>query len=255
MLLALFGITNDGLNLFVNLLVLFLVVVWIALIAWTYLDARRRIRDPVLVACATGASFFPYVGTHTSASSRSERRSSASITSRSSRVRAVAFRSSARTCGVPTVAPGSRTPASRARSRSTRAGRSARTARRLSAGRCASRAGRPTSNAALRMPSAAPGGPPGRSGRRGKPPGANPRRRRAPRRNALPPHARPPRAPRPPAPSSARPGRDAPRRARPPRRRTRARTALVPPPRPDALNPPCIGSLPPSWQRVPEPWS
>jgi Double zinc ribbon len=63
MLLALFGITNDGLNLFVNLLVLFLVVVWVALIAWTYLDARRRIRDPVLVACATGASFFPYVGT------------------------------------------------------------------------------------------------------------------------------------------------------------------------------------------------
>ncbi|MGH2967111.1 MAG: zinc ribbon domain-containing protein, partial [Solirubrobacterales bacterium] len=63
MLLALFGITNDGLNLFVNLVVLFLVVVWIALIAWTYLDARRRIRDPVLVACATGASLFPYVGT------------------------------------------------------------------------------------------------------------------------------------------------------------------------------------------------
>src|ERR671937_237641 len=60
---ALFGITNSGLNLFVNLLILFLVVVWIALIVWTYLDARRRIRDPVLVACATGASLFPYVGT------------------------------------------------------------------------------------------------------------------------------------------------------------------------------------------------
>jgi hypothetical protein len=60
---ALFGITNSGLNLFVNLLILFLVVVWIALIAWTYLDARRRIRDPVLVACATAASLFPYVGT------------------------------------------------------------------------------------------------------------------------------------------------------------------------------------------------
>jgi hypothetical protein len=59
---ALFGITNDGLNLFVNLVVLFLVVVWIALIAWTFLDARRRIRDPVLVACATGASLFPFVG-------------------------------------------------------------------------------------------------------------------------------------------------------------------------------------------------
>jgi hypothetical protein len=63
MLVALFGITNDGLNLFVNLVVLFLVVVWVALIAWTYQDARRRIQDPVLVACATGASLFPYVGT------------------------------------------------------------------------------------------------------------------------------------------------------------------------------------------------
>jgi hypothetical protein len=61
--LALFGITNEGLNLFVNLVILFLVVVWIALIAWTYLDAQRRIRDPVLVACATGASLFPFVGT------------------------------------------------------------------------------------------------------------------------------------------------------------------------------------------------
>ncbi len=63
MLVALFGITDDGLNLFVNLVVLFLVVVWIALIAWTFLDARRRTQDPVLVACATGASLFPFVGT------------------------------------------------------------------------------------------------------------------------------------------------------------------------------------------------
>jgi hypothetical protein len=61
--LALFGITNSGLSLFVNLLILFLVVVWLALIAWTYLDARRRISDPVLIACATGASVFPFVGT------------------------------------------------------------------------------------------------------------------------------------------------------------------------------------------------
>jgi hypothetical protein len=63
MLVALFGITNEGLDLFVNLVILFLVVVWLALIAWTYLDAKRRIQDPVLVACATGASLFPYVGT------------------------------------------------------------------------------------------------------------------------------------------------------------------------------------------------
>ncbi len=62
-LLAIFGITNDGLNLAANLLLLFLVVFWIALIYWTYADARRRIADPMLVGCATAASLFPYVGT------------------------------------------------------------------------------------------------------------------------------------------------------------------------------------------------
>jgi hypothetical protein len=61
--LALFGITNDALNLVVNLLILFLVVLWLALVAWTYFDARRRIEDPVLVACATAASLFPFLGT------------------------------------------------------------------------------------------------------------------------------------------------------------------------------------------------
>jgi membrane peptidoglycan carboxypeptidase len=60
--LALFGITNEGLNLAVNLLILFLVVVWIALVAWTYFDARRRIEDRVLVGAATVASLFPFVG-------------------------------------------------------------------------------------------------------------------------------------------------------------------------------------------------
>jgi hypothetical protein len=63
MLVALFGITNDALNLVVNLLILFLVVLWLALVAWTYFDARRRIQDPVLVACATAASLFPFLGT------------------------------------------------------------------------------------------------------------------------------------------------------------------------------------------------
>jgi hypothetical protein len=63
MTVALFGITNDGLNLAVNLLILFLVVLWLALIAWTFFDARRRIEDPVLIACATAASLFPFVGT------------------------------------------------------------------------------------------------------------------------------------------------------------------------------------------------
>jgi hypothetical protein len=61
--LALFGIENGGLNLAVNLLVLALVVVYAALVYWTYSDARRRITDPMLVGCATAASLFPFIGT------------------------------------------------------------------------------------------------------------------------------------------------------------------------------------------------
>jgi Double zinc ribbon len=63
MALAIFGISNGGLNLVVNLLILMLVVVWLALIVFTYLDAKRRISDPFLIGCATLASFIPYVGT------------------------------------------------------------------------------------------------------------------------------------------------------------------------------------------------
>jgi hypothetical protein len=63
MLIALFGIDGGALDLVINLLVLFLVIVYLALIYWTYLDARRRIEDPVLIACATAASVFPFVGT------------------------------------------------------------------------------------------------------------------------------------------------------------------------------------------------
>jgi hypothetical protein len=61
--LAVFGIENDGLELAVNLLLLFLVVIWLALIYWTFSDARRRIADPLLVGCSTAASAFPFVGT------------------------------------------------------------------------------------------------------------------------------------------------------------------------------------------------
>jgi double zinc ribbon protein len=63
MSLAIFGITNSGLNLVATLFLLMLVVLWLALIVYTYLDARRRVSDPFLVACATVASFFPYIGT------------------------------------------------------------------------------------------------------------------------------------------------------------------------------------------------
>ena len=61
--LGVFGIDNDALNTAVNVLLLILVVVWFALIFWTYADARRRIDDQMLVACATAASLFPLVGT------------------------------------------------------------------------------------------------------------------------------------------------------------------------------------------------
>src|SRR6476619_4627789 len=60
---AVFGINSSGLDTAVKLLVLVLVVVWLALVYYTFADARRRIADPLLVACATAASLFPFVGT------------------------------------------------------------------------------------------------------------------------------------------------------------------------------------------------
>jgi hypothetical protein len=60
--LALFGL-NGSVGVIAELLILFLIVVYLALIYWTYLDARRRIEDPVLIACATAASVFPFLGT------------------------------------------------------------------------------------------------------------------------------------------------------------------------------------------------
>jgi RNA polymerase subunit RPABC4/transcription elongation factor Spt4 len=61
--LAVFGINNDALNLVVNMLILFLVVIYLALVYWTYMDAQRRIEDPMLVICATAAAAFPFIGT------------------------------------------------------------------------------------------------------------------------------------------------------------------------------------------------
>jgi Double zinc ribbon len=60
---AYFGIESSGLNLVVDLLILFVVVLYLSLIYWTYTDARRRILDPMLVGCSTAASLFPFVGT------------------------------------------------------------------------------------------------------------------------------------------------------------------------------------------------
>src|SRR5580765_1534542 len=61
--LAVFGITSSGLDTAVKLLLLILVVIWLALVYYTYADARRRIADPMLVGCATAAALFPFVGT------------------------------------------------------------------------------------------------------------------------------------------------------------------------------------------------
>ena len=61
--LGVFGIDNDGLNTAVNVLILVLIVIWAALVFWTWADARRRIDDPMLVGCAFAAALFPFVGT------------------------------------------------------------------------------------------------------------------------------------------------------------------------------------------------
>lgn len=62
-MLAVFGINSDGLNLAVNLLLLFLAVVYLSLVYWTFADARRRIDDAMLVGCAVIAAIvFPFVG-------------------------------------------------------------------------------------------------------------------------------------------------------------------------------------------------
>lgn len=61
---AIFGIENNTINLVVTMLVFFMVVIWLSLVYYTYADARRRVTDGLLVACATtGAFLFPFVGT------------------------------------------------------------------------------------------------------------------------------------------------------------------------------------------------
>ncbi len=59
---AIFGINSSALNLFLNLLIFSLVVVWIATVYWTYADAQRRLVDSMLIGCATAAALFPFVG-------------------------------------------------------------------------------------------------------------------------------------------------------------------------------------------------
>lgn len=60
---GLFGIHNHTVSLVVDLIILFLAIVWLALIYWTYADARRRIDDNMLIGCATVVALFPFIGT------------------------------------------------------------------------------------------------------------------------------------------------------------------------------------------------
>jgi Double zinc ribbon len=61
--LAYFGIESSGLNLIIDLLILFAAVLYFSLIYWTYADARRRIVDPIMIGFATVVAFaFPFLG-------------------------------------------------------------------------------------------------------------------------------------------------------------------------------------------------
>ena len=153
-MLAVFGIDNAGLSLVVNLLILFLVVVWLALIYWTYADARRRMTDPMLIGCAAAASFFPFVGTLVYVIVRPPeylddiRERELEMQAAEARLHAAGFQLCPY-CDAeierdflrcPAACASSRTPARTALARSTPSGGSARTARPRSARRPKSRA-------------------------------------------------------------------------------------------------------------------
>ncbi len=60
---AIFGINNSALDTAVKLLVLFVVLVWLALVYYTWSDARRRMSDPILIGTATlMALVLPFAG-------------------------------------------------------------------------------------------------------------------------------------------------------------------------------------------------
>ena len=61
---AIFGLESGTLNTVVELAVLGMVVLWLALVWYTYSDAKRRIEDQLLIGSATLAAIvFPFLGT------------------------------------------------------------------------------------------------------------------------------------------------------------------------------------------------
>ena len=49
-------------NIIFNLVIVGIAVVWFALVAWAFLDARRRIEDKFLIGCATVGAMIPFLG-------------------------------------------------------------------------------------------------------------------------------------------------------------------------------------------------
>jgi hypothetical protein len=60
---AIFGVSDSAVNTAINIAGLVAVVLWAALVFWTYSDAKRRIDDSMLVGCATLAALVPFLGT------------------------------------------------------------------------------------------------------------------------------------------------------------------------------------------------
>jgi len=60
--LAYFGIESSGLSVAIDLLILFAAAVYVALVYWTWADARRRVEDPVMVSLATVVALVPFAG-------------------------------------------------------------------------------------------------------------------------------------------------------------------------------------------------
>jgi RNA polymerase subunit RPABC4/transcription elongation factor Spt4 len=61
---GIFGIESEALDTAIKLVAVAVIVVWLALVYYTWADARRRIGDPMLAGCAALASLlFPFVGT------------------------------------------------------------------------------------------------------------------------------------------------------------------------------------------------
>lgn len=60
--LAYFGINSSGLTLAIDLVIIFAVVLYLSLVYWTVQDARRRIAEPTIIACAFLISLVPFLG-------------------------------------------------------------------------------------------------------------------------------------------------------------------------------------------------